>query len=125
MLGYAYQRSRRAVKGLGAPIGNRTHTVFDEPDRFDPFRGDLYSERDLRAGYSRDGLFGHLGFGLGRHFCIGYQLARREAIVGAEELLRVMKSPRLADQQMDTIRARKRGSSIRSVGDLLVEFDPR
>ncbi|MCY4391915.1 MAG: hypothetical protein OXE43_07670 [Chloroflexi bacterium] len=60
---------------------------------------------------------------LGRHFCIGYQLARREAIVGAQELLRVMKSPRLADEPMDTIKARKRGSSIRSVGDLLVEFD--
>lgn len=114
-----------AVVRLWIASGNRDETVFDDPDRFDPFRGDLYSERDLRAGYFRDGLFGHLGFGLGRHFCIGYQLARREAIVGAEELLRVMKSPRLAEGQMDTIRARKRGSSIRSVGDLLVEFDPR
>ena len=112
-----------AVVRLWIGSGNRDETVFAEPDRFDPFRGDLYSERDLRAGYSRDGLFGHLGFGLGRHFCIGYQLARREAIVGAQELLRVMKSPRLADEPMDTIKARKRGSSIRSVGDLLVEFD--
>ncbi len=112
-----------AVVRLWIGSGNRDETVFAEPDRFDPFRGDLYSERDLRAGYSRDGLFGHLGFGLGRHFCIGYQLARREAIVGARELLRVMKSPRLADEPMETIKARKRGSSIRSVGDLLVEFD--
>ena len=114
-----------AVVRLWIAAGNRDETVFVEPDRFDPFRGDLYSERDLRAGYFRDGLYGHLGFGLGRHFCIGYQLARREAIVGAEELLRVMKSPRLADEQEDTIRARKRDGSIRSVGDLLVEFDPR
>ncbi len=114
-----------AVVRLWIAAGNRDDTVFEEPDRFDPFRGDLYSERDLRAGYFRDGLFGHLGFGLGRHFCIGYQLARREAIVGAQELLRVMKSPRLADEQEDTIRARKRDGSIRSVGDLLVEFDPR
>ena len=66
-----------------------------------------------------------LGFGLGRHFCIGYQLARREAVVGAQELLRVMKAPRLSGEQMDTIRARKRDGSIRSVGDLLVEFDRR
>lgn len=114
-----------AVVRLWIAAGNRDETVFVEPDRFDPFRGDLYSERDLRAGYFRDGLYGHLGFGLGRHFCIGYQLARREAIVGAEELLRVMKSPRLADEQEDTIRARKRDGSIRSVGDLLVEFDAR
>lgn len=114
-----------AVVRLWIAAGNRDETVFVEPDRFDPFRGDLYSERDLRAGYFRDGLFGHLGFGLGRHFCIGYQLARREAVVGAQELLRVMKSPRLSSEQMDTIRARKRDGSIRSVGDLLVEFDPR
>ena len=105
--------------------GNRDETVFVDPDRFDPFRGDLYSERDLRAGYFRDGLFGHLGFGLGRHFCIGYQLARREAVVGAQELLRVMKSPRLSNEQMDVIKARKRDGSIRSVADLHVEFDPR
>ena len=45
--------------------------------------------------------------------------------MGGRELLRVMKSPRLADEQMDTIRARKRDGSIRSVGDLLVEFDRR
>jgi len=114
-----------AVVRLWIAAGNRDETVFVEPDQFDPFRGDLYSERDLRAGYSRDGLYGHLGFGLGRHFCIGYQLARREAVVGAQELLRVMKAPRLSGEQMDTIRARKRDGSIRSVGDLLVEFDPR
>ncbi len=114
-----------AVVRLWLAAGNRDETVFVDPNRFDPSRGDLYSVRDLRAGYSRDGLFGHLGFGLGRHFCIGYQLARREAIVGAEELLRVMKSPRLSGEQMDTIRGRKRDGSIRSVGDLLVEFDRR
>ena len=35
-----------------------------------------------------------MGFGYGPHFCIGYQLAQTEAVIGTRELLKVLKNPR-------------------------------
>lgn len=51
---------------------NRDESVFPDPDRFDPTRG------------STD----HIAFGHGAHFCLGAALARLEARVAIEELLR-------------------------------------
>ncbi len=48
---------------LSYPSANRDETVFDDPDTFDPFRPD--SDRLL-------------SFGVGTHFCLGAQFARRE-----------------------------------------------
>ena len=46
-------------------------SVFAEPRRFDPDRADLWPG-DSRGGVRRDGAASHLAFGLGSHFCAGY-----------------------------------------------------
>ena len=53
--------------------GNRDERVFDRPDGLD---------------LDRPNLKAHLGFGHGIHLCIGAQLARLEAKVALEELLK-------------------------------------
>jgi pulcherriminic acid synthase len=73
---------------------NRDERVFANPDRFDPFREDLYFGRDLRSGYREGGRASHLGFGLGKHFCVGYQLARAETVIGTRLLMEVVRKPR-------------------------------
>lgn len=74
--------------------GNHDERVFADPERFDIFRDDLYFGRDLRSGHHADGTASHLGFGLGKHFCVGYQLARAETVIGTKMLMEVIKNPR-------------------------------
>jgi cytochrome P450 len=74
--------------------GDRDERVFKNPDSFDIFRDDLYFGRELRSGYHEDGKASHLGFGLGAHFCVGYQLARAETVIGTQLLMEVIKNPR-------------------------------
>jgi pulcherriminic acid synthase len=73
---------------------NRDDRVFSNPDRFDIFRDDFYFGKELRSGYHQAGVAGHLGFGLGAHFCVGYQLARAESVIGTKMLMEVIKNPR-------------------------------
>ncbi len=73
---------------------NRDDRVFKDPDKFNIFRDDLYMGKELRSGYQQDGRACHLGFGLGKHFCVGYQLARAECVIGTQELMKVIKNPR-------------------------------
>ena len=77
---------------LGA--GNRDERVFKDPDTFDIFRDDLHMGRELRSGRYPDGKHGHLGFGMGQHFCMGYAMARQEAIIACTRLAEAMKNPR-------------------------------
>jgi pulcherriminic acid synthase len=74
--------------------GNHDERVFAHPDQFDLFRDDLYFGRDLRSGHHADGTASHLGFGLGKHFCVGYQLARAETVIGTRMLMEVIRNPR-------------------------------
>ena len=73
---------------------NRDERVFKDPDTFNIFRDDLHLGREMRGGIQQAGRSGHLGFGLGKHFCAGYQLARAETVIGTRLLMEVIRNPR-------------------------------
>lgn len=80
---------------------NRDATHFTDPDRYDIHRKG-----------------GHLSFGQGIHFCLGAALARLEARVAIEEVLK-----RWTDWDVDYANAsRARTSSVRGWGHLPVTF---
>ena len=82
------------IRGLiGA--ANRDPEVFGDAERFDHARADLHLGLERRTGAVPTGSM-HLGFGLGKHFCLGYQLARREAVRGTERLLETLPGARFA-----------------------------
>lgn len=66
---------------LALASGNRDPKRFADPDRFDPARKDN----------------AHLGFGGGVHICYGAALARTEAQIALNALLRRLDSPRLVE----------------------------
>ena len=75
---------------------NLDDTRFVDPERFDLHRADLHLGKELRSGGSTEpDRSGHLGFGLGKHFCIGYELARMESIIGSQLLIERRGRPRL------------------------------
>jgi cytochrome P450 len=83
---------------------NRDPAVFDHPDRFDITR------RDLKP----------LSFGGGIHFCLGAQLARIEAAVVFDTLVRRLPSLRLTEP----VRPKWRTSfTLRGLTELMVEWD--
>ena len=73
---------------LGA--GNRDERVFEDPDTFDIHRDDLHMGRENRSGRYKDGKPGHLGFGIGQHFCMGYAMARQEAMIACSKLMETL-----------------------------------
>lgn len=115
--------------GVTVPAGSRIRvligaahrdpSVFLDPDRFDPARGDLHLGLERRSGAVSAGSM-HLGFGLGKHFCLGYQLARREAVRGSERLLEALPGVRFARRdQPGPVLAR----SMRALPSLPLRFD--
>ncbi len=78
---------------------NSDETVFTDPRTFDLHRTDLHLGKELRTGgpYPND-LTGHLGFGLGKHFCLGYELARAEAVLGSRRLIETLPNVRLVGE---------------------------
>ena len=102
---------------------HRDETIFTDPDTFDPHRSDLHMGKELRSGGSTDpSRSGHLGFGLGKHFCIGYELARTEAVVGstliAERCRAIRETP---GTQAEPI---IQGNAFQAVPELRIDFDP-
>ncbi len=87
------------IRGVAIPKGamvlpliaaaNRDPAMFEDPDRLDV-------ERDTQ---------GHLGFGLGNHFCLGASLARLEARVALETIFE-----RLPNWRIDTAAVTRHGS---------------
>jgi hypothetical protein len=80
--GHAMRRGQKVLLLIGS--ANRDEAVFPSPDVFD-------LHRDTSA---------HLSFGRGTHFCLGAALARLEAKVSLEEVLR-----RIPDWDVDEARA--------------------
>jgi pulcherriminic acid synthase len=100
---------------------NSDETVFGGPRRFDLHRPDLWLRLEKRMGtHGDDGRTGHLGFGIGKHFCLGYELARTESVMGSRRLLEAMCHPRLAPgtRPWPTFKG-----GFRAVLALPVEFD--
>jgi cytochrome P450 len=86
-----------SVMQVSLGSANNDETCFAEPRRFDLRRDDLYLSKELRKGFDDGERFGHLGFGLGKHFCLGYEMARVEAVIGSQLLLEACPGLRLAD----------------------------
>ena len=108
---------------LGA--GNHDERVFKDPETFNIFRDDLYFGKELRSGYWKDGVASHLGFGQETHFCLGYALARQEAVVSSRMLLAALKNPRLKNSVPNegiVFPPPGRGG-VRGVQHLDIEFD--
>lgn len=118
--------------GAEIPVGSRVRvsigaahldeTVFDNPLQFDLDRSDLHLTKELRSGGSTDPeRAGHLGFGLGKHFCIGYELARLEAVEGSQQL--IDRCPNLAPATNDRPGPRLQGNAFQAVTSLPLTFD--
>jgi pulcherriminic acid synthase len=91
---------------LGA--ANTDDSVFADPEQFDPDRTDLLMGTERKRGYKEAGVAGHLAFGLGTHFCIGYQLARVEIARATEAVLLELPGVRLREPQTLEIRGYER-----------------
>jgi pulcherriminic acid synthase len=107
---------------LGA--GNRDDRVFEDPDTFDVHRQDLHMGRENRSGRYKDGKPGHLGFGIGQHFCMGYAMARQEAIIACSALMQAMDNPRAKFENHPGISSPSIDSGgFRSPQELWIAFD--
>ncbi|MEM8903879.1 MAG: cytochrome P450 [Actinomycetota bacterium] len=99
---------------------NRDPDVFAEPDEFRLDRTDLHLGVERRNGSAEPGRHGHLGFGIGKHFCLGYQLARAEAVECTNRILDRFPNPRFADPDQTGPVLRR---SMRSLDSLPVAHD--
>ncbi len=107
---------------LGA--GNRDERAFQNPDTFDIHRQDLHMGRENRSGRYLDGKNGHLGFGIGQHFCMGYAMARQEAVIACTRLAEALRNPRPKHAQHGGIVAPSIDSGgFRSPQELRITFD--
>ena len=109
-----------AVAHLSIHAANHDERLFADPEAFNIAREDLYFGKETRVGYREGGRASHLGFGLGKHFCVGYQLARTEAIIGSQLILEAIKDVRFKPGRNPTM---GQGVSMRSVKSLEIEFD--
>lgn len=83
-----------AMVTLYLASGNRDRRKFDNPDTFDIHRTDMHMGPENRSARYRSQLPGHLGFGVGQHFCMGYRMARQEAVIASQRLMQLMGNPK-------------------------------
>jgi len=107
---------------LGA--GNRDERVFSKPDTFDIHREDLHMGRENRSGRYKDGKAGHLGFGIGQHFCMGYAMARQESAIACSQLIARIRAPRTKFESHPGITSPSIDSGgFRAPEQLWIQFD--
>jgi cytochrome P450 len=101
--GHAMKRGQKVLLLIGS--ANRDERVFPSPDVFD-------LHRDTSQ---------HLSFGRGTHFCLGAALARLEAKVALEEVLR-----RIPDHEIDEARlVRVHSTNVRGFASMPMRFSAR
>ena len=81
---------------------NHDERIFPDPERFDIFRPELYTGREVQRGFRVDGQFSHVGFGVGSHFCPGAWVAHQETVIGSRILLDHLRNPRLTPGKIST-----------------------
>ena len=114
----------RAMVTLYLGAGNRDDRAFHAPGTFDIHRDDLHMGRENRSARYRDHKRGHLGFGVGQHFCMGYAMARQEAVIACTRLLEVMRDPRPKYAEHEGVTSPSIDSGgFRSPRELWIEFD--
>lgn len=80
--------------------GSHDERIFKDPDKFDIFRGDLYSGKLIRSGYRAQGKCSHMAFGVGPHMCPGAWISHQEATIGSKILRKRLKNPRINVDRM-------------------------
>ena len=122
--GHVIPERAAVILYLGA--GNRDERAFKDPDSFDIHRDDLHMGRENRSGRYKDGRNGHLGFGIGQHFCMGYAMARQESAIACARLLEAVKRirPKLTEHPGITAPSIDSGG-FRAPEELMVAFDRR
>ncbi len=100
---------------------NNDETIFTDPRIFNIGRNDLHLSKERKSSHHSDeGRFGHLGFGLGKHFCLGYEMARLEAVIGSSLFCKAIRNPRLASGSYTTFATK---NATRSPLQVLIEYD--
>jgi cytochrome P450 len=104
-------RHGRTLHGVAMPEGARVLVVNGasgrDPRKFpDPDRLDVRREIDV-----------HLGFGYGRHICLGASLARMESRIALEEFLRRFPEYAVPPEGVERIHS----SNVRGLGGLAIE----
>ena len=80
--------------------------------------------RENRSGRYADGKPGHLGFGIGQHFCMGYAMARQESVIACSRLAEALPNIRPQFATHEGIRSPSIDSGgFRSPAELWLEFD--
>ena len=107
---------------LGA--GNRDERAFKDPNTFDIHRDDLHMGKENRSGRYKDGKNGHLGFGIGQHFCMGYAMARQESAIACAKLAARIKNSRPKYAEHEGISSPSIDSGgFRTPAELWMKFD--
>jgi pulcherriminic acid synthase len=98
------------MHGIKIPAGSLMHMVdwaanhdprvFSEPEKFDIFRNDLYTEKIVRAGYRKEGKCNHMAFGVGPHLCPGAWISHQEASIGSNIMSKRVKNVRIVEERM-------------------------
>jgi pulcherriminic acid synthase len=93
---------------------NRDERRYADPDTFDIHRSDLTVEQAF------SGAADHVAFALGRHFCVGSLLAKREMETAVTQLIEAMPDVRFAEG----FTPRDVGLFTRGPSELWLEFTP-